>query len=113
MIAELSRREKEANLRPDPDLDVYMKVKYRFIFKKSIVLIQGQKGNQSCTSLLPKQAISVEGQERVITDYTLKVSSKIYNWQNHIECSVDQTCKFNADSGPRNLCRHNGGRHYD
>ncbi|OQU85489.1 hypothetical protein SORBI_3004G254100 [Sorghum bicolor] len=43
MIAELSRREKEANLRPDPDLDVYMK------------------------------AISVEGQERVITDYTLKI----------------------------------------
>jgi hypothetical protein len=86
MVAELSRREKEANVIPDPDIDVYMKVKYCFTFKKSIVLIEGQNGNQSCTSLLPKQAISVEGQERVITDYTLKVSSKIYNWKNHIEC---------------------------
>lgn len=26
MLAELSRREKEANIKPDPDLDVYMKV---------------------------------------------------------------------------------------
>lgn len=26
MLAELSRREKAANLKPDPDLDVYMKV---------------------------------------------------------------------------------------
>ncbi|CAN6233634.1 unnamed protein product [Urochloa humidicola] len=43
MITELSRREKEANLAPDPDIDVYMK------------------------------AISVEGQERMITDYILKI----------------------------------------
>ncbi|CAD6249658.1 unnamed protein product [Miscanthus lutarioriparius] len=43
MIADLSRREKEANLIPDPNIDVYMK------------------------------AISVEGQERAITDYTLKI----------------------------------------
>ena len=26
MLAELSRREKEANIKPDPDLDVFMKV---------------------------------------------------------------------------------------
>ncbi|GKE34248.1 pleiotropic drug resistance protein 1-like protein [Tanacetum coccineum] len=26
MLAELSRREKEANIKPDPDLDLYMKV---------------------------------------------------------------------------------------
>ena len=32
MLAELSRREKEANIMPDPDLDVYMKVR-------------GEKGN--------------------------------------------------------------------
>jgi len=38
MIAELSRREKEANLIPDPNIDVYMKVKYCFTFKKSTPL---------------------------------------------------------------------------
>lgn len=27
MLAELSRREKEANIKPDPDIDMYMKVK--------------------------------------------------------------------------------------
>jgi hypothetical protein len=27
MLTELSRREKEANIKPDPDVDVYMKVK--------------------------------------------------------------------------------------
>ncbi|VAI45333.1 unnamed protein product [Triticum turgidum subsp. durum] len=43
MLTELSRREKEANIKPDPDIDVYMK------------------------------AISVEGQESVITDYILKI----------------------------------------
>jgi len=26
MLTELSRREKEANIQPDPDIDVYMKV---------------------------------------------------------------------------------------
>lgn len=29
MLAELSRREKEANIKPDPDVDVYMKVIFR------------------------------------------------------------------------------------
>ncbi|PKA53766.1 Putative pleiotropic drug resistance protein 7 [Apostasia shenzhenica] len=43
MLTELSRREKEANIKPDPEIDVYMK------------------------------AISVEGQENVITDYILKI----------------------------------------
>lgn len=28
MLAELSRREKEANIKPDPDLDFYMKVRF-------------------------------------------------------------------------------------
>jgi len=27
LLAELSRREKEANIMPDPDIDAYMKVK--------------------------------------------------------------------------------------
>jgi hypothetical protein len=26
MLAELARREKEANIRPDPDIDIFMKV---------------------------------------------------------------------------------------
>ncbi|KAM7254097.1 hypothetical protein ACFE04_031779 [Oxalis oulophora] len=44
MLAELSRREKNANIKPDPDLDVFMK------------------------------SISIEGQEsNVITDYVLKI----------------------------------------
>uniref|UniRef100_A0A2N9HR76 ABC transporter domain-containing protein n=1 Tax=Fagus sylvatica TaxID=28930 RepID=A0A2N9HR76_FAGSY len=44
MLAELSRREKEANIKPDPDIDIYMK------------------------------AATTEGQEAsVVTDYTLKV----------------------------------------
>ncbi|XP_031127767.1 pleiotropic drug resistance protein 1-like isoform X1 [Ipomoea triloba] len=44
MLAELSRREKELNIKPDPDIDVYMK------------------------------AISIEGQEAsVVTDYILKI----------------------------------------
>jgi hypothetical protein len=29
MLAELSRREKEANIKPDPDIDVYMKVRQK------------------------------------------------------------------------------------
>ncbi|EXC25845.1 Pleiotropic drug resistance protein 1 [Morus notabilis] len=44
MLAELSRREKEANIKPDPDIDVYMK------------------------------AMAAEGQEtNVVTDYVLKI----------------------------------------
>ena len=31
MLAELSRREKEANIKPDPDIDIYMKVRQRQI----------------------------------------------------------------------------------
>lgn len=30
MLAELSRREKAANIKPDPDIDVYMKVRSFF-----------------------------------------------------------------------------------
>ncbi|GJT24875.1 hypothetical protein Tco_0894812 [Tanacetum coccineum] len=44
MLAELSRRERDANIKPDPDLDIFMK------------------------------AASTSGQEEtVVTDYTLKV----------------------------------------
>ncbi|XP_047327019.1 pleiotropic drug resistance protein 1-like [Impatiens glandulifera] len=43
MLTELSRREKEENIKPDPDIDIYMKV------------------------------TSLEGQEAVVTDYLLKI----------------------------------------
>ncbi|ONK70127.1 uncharacterized protein A4U43_C05F30540 [Asparagus officinalis] len=43
MLTELSRREKAANIRPDPDIDMFMK------------------------------ATSLEGQETVVTDYILKI----------------------------------------
>lgn len=39
MLAELSRREKEANIRPDPDVDIYMKVKPLLLFKKKKILL--------------------------------------------------------------------------
>lgn len=32
MLTELARREKAANIKPDPDLDVYMKVSLRRCF---------------------------------------------------------------------------------
>ncbi len=31
MLAELSRREKEANIKPDPDIDIYMKVRQKIL----------------------------------------------------------------------------------
>lgn len=33
MIAELLRREKESNIKPDPDIDVYMKVRSIVTYK--------------------------------------------------------------------------------
>lgn len=32
MLAELSRREKDSNIKPDPDLDVYMKLIYQISY---------------------------------------------------------------------------------
>ena len=32
MLAELSRREKEASIKPDPDIDIYMKVRLSIIY---------------------------------------------------------------------------------
>ncbi|ONM18320.1 Pleiotropic drug resistance 12 isoform 3 [Zea mays] len=73
MLTELSRREKEANIKPDPDVDVYMKVKIHLILTKSCVYIGSDKGYSKLFVLLCKQAISVEGQESVVTDYILKI----------------------------------------
>jgi len=35
MLAELSRREKEASIKPDPDIDVFMKVREAIIMSNS------------------------------------------------------------------------------
>lgn len=83
MLAELSRREKEANIMPDPDLDIYMKVNLictefsvynifqimqKCCWKKSISI--------SWNAFQLLQAASLEGQETsVVTDYILKVDS--------------------------------------
>lgn len=83
MMVEVSRREREAGIIPDPDIDTYMKVvmrRFRFsfltFFYNGLVptsrdfsfndMLNGQ--------LISKQAISVAGQERNLqTDYVLKV----------------------------------------
>ena len=36
MLSELSRREKAANIKPDPDIDVFMKVTEAEIYSRSI-----------------------------------------------------------------------------
>jgi hypothetical protein len=37
MVVELSRREKEANIKPDPDIDVLMKVRMKILNRKTCV----------------------------------------------------------------------------
>lgn len=44
MLAELSRREKEANIKPDPDIDIYMKV---IMIGKSLHVSSGQSNSSS------------------------------------------------------------------
>lgn len=77
MLTELSRREKEANIKPDPDIDVYMKVQFILFKSNPVFVLEVTKVAQSYCVLLCKQAISVEGQESVVTDYILKVSKNI------------------------------------
>lgn len=36
MLAELSRREKEANIKPDPDVDIFMKVRILHLMQNGI-----------------------------------------------------------------------------
>ena len=36
LLAEVSRREKEANIKPDPDIDVYMKVREVLLFVRDM-----------------------------------------------------------------------------
>ena len=115
MLTELSRREKEANIKPDPDVDVYMKVKIHLIQTKSCVYIGSDKGYSKLFVLLCKQAISVEGQESVVTDYILKVSKNIPQKKKIREMDMppNSNCISFADSGSGDLCGYNGWRLYD
>ena len=71
MMAEISRREKQAGIVPESEIDTYMKVTYNLdvnIRLKVIFLF---------LDIWPRvgQAISVSGLERTLqTDYTLKVT---------------------------------------
>ncbi|KAH9714757.1 ABC transporter G family member 40 [Citrus sinensis] len=63
LLTELARRENEAGIKPDPDIDVYMKGFELLVIEYLI-----------SPSILLSQAIATEGQEaNVITDYYLKV----------------------------------------
>lgn len=85
MLAELSRREKTANIKPDPDLDIYMKVRMHLEKRKlekklmlnfclNFYLPWCKIAAKSTLLLSILQAASLEGQETsVITDYILKV----------------------------------------
>lgn len=72
MLTELSRREKEANIKPDPDIDIYMKVKRRsFLFTDNSISYIWSLLIQS----IVMQAASIEGQEEsVVTEYIIKVN---------------------------------------
>lgn len=83
MLAELSRREKAANIMPDADLDIYMKVNLICIELSAYNIFQLMQKYclkepfstfRNASQLL--QAASLEGQEtNVVTDYILKVDT--------------------------------------
>ncbi|KAK8551179.1 hypothetical protein V6N12_039836 [Hibiscus sabdariffa] len=72
MLAELSRREKQAHIKPDPDIDIFMKVRtmkpLSHYYKEFCI------HRDLLCKLQTSQAISTGGQEtNVITDYVLKI----------------------------------------
>ena len=70
MLAELSRREKEANIKPDPDIDIYMKVRKDGNRIEAIII--GWKVFPSLKYALNiwiLQAAALEGQETSVTTY--------------------------------------------
>jgi hypothetical protein len=70
MLTELLRREKEAKIKPDPDVDAYMKVR-----NKSLKFLFEMLNTSLCNdSFKTMQAAALEGQQAsVVTDYILKV----------------------------------------
>ena len=79
MLAELSRRERDAKIKPDPDLDIYMKVKiwsstHNKHFESFMVEIKVKSELSTYHCFVVIQAAATKGQEAsVVTDYTLKV----------------------------------------
>lgn len=71
-MVEVSKKEKEAGIVPDPDVDTYMKViKYEKVQLTILVIIFRTWPKVILSHL---QAVSVEGQRRNLqTDYVLKV----------------------------------------
>lgn len=76
MLTELLRREKEAKIKPDPDVDAYMKVRNNSLKFRIIYIIRKLHFcySGSYDSFKTMQAAALEGQEAsVVTDYILKV----------------------------------------
>ena len=48
MLVELSRREKAANIKPDPDIDVFMKVRQKLLNEiDQLFVFRGEHGHLS------------------------------------------------------------------
>ncbi|KAK4357468.1 hypothetical protein RND71_023078 [Anisodus tanguticus] len=100
MLAELSRREKEANIKPDPDVDIFMKVK---TYQQNIQsyahtsrLFLFVNFDEKCLDVIgffSQQAASIQGQDAsVVTDYILKIRCHFLNY------------KFNEETFPGIYC---------
>ena len=70
MLTELSRREKEANIKPDPDLDIYMKVRKDGNRIESIIIVRIEFSPlKYALNIWILQAAALEGQETSVTTY--------------------------------------------
>jgi hypothetical protein len=75
MLTELSRREREANIKPDPDIDIFMKVRMDCNRIESIIIVRKVFSSlKYALNIWILQAAALEGQETTVTtDYILKV----------------------------------------
>jgi len=107
MLIELARREKNAGIKPDEDLDLFMKAhthsfflpfkekisRFFFLFKINIInFIHGHKLIYSRCFL---QSLALGGQEtNLVVEYIMKVFPKYcYSWM-HSELSCDCDLKY-------------------
>lgn len=94
MLLELARREKNAGIKPDEDLDIFMKVLSHFInyslLRESISLL-----HKLIYSRFFLQSLALGGQEtNLVVEYIMKVISKYcYSWM-HGELSCDYDLKY-------------------
>jgi hypothetical protein len=74
MLSELSRREKEAGIKPDHDIDIFMKVSFLLATWSSRERRDNRLVILICFEWTVVQATAMEGQEtNIVTDYVLKV----------------------------------------